>query len=343
MDISPEILVAALNGEATPEELNVLQAWRQADPAHEAHFQELSRSWQGLELLVPGSAEGAGTAGGPSLPVSADEILLRVGARRAEESKGGASVSPLPGRSRWERWGRRAAQLAATLVLGFAVGSQHGSSPVPWFGAQEVVTEPDQVATVRLADGTLVRLAPGSRLGVPDGDEREVTLEGRAYFVVPPVPGQRFRVHTREGTVTVFGTRFDTGVVDGELQVIVVDGQVAMESGGHRLDLKGNEMGRVVPGEAPTLHAVENVYEATAWLGHFLAFESTLLSSAILEMEQRFGLAFEVRDPELLDRTLTGWFTEQLPTDIVTAICSALDVGCTLQGDTVSMQLQPRP
>ena len=49
------------------------------------------------------------------------------------------------------------------------------------WGATEVVTGATELATVQLGEGSVVRLAPSSRLRVLAGRERAVSLEGRAF------------------------------------------------------------------------------------------------------------------------------------------------------------------
>lgn len=338
-DIGPELLVAVLSGEAGLHEEARVKAWREADPANEARFQELARSWEGLSPLEVR----------PGAPPRTAADIVRLSSRTESEAPRRASVpvpgAPLPG-SRRTRPSRflRAVQLVAALLVGFLMGSYQDRLPpaVP-SGAQEVVTEPGQQATVRLADGTVVRLAPGSRLQVPDGDQREVSLEGRAYFAVSPLPGRRFRVHTREGTITVYGTRFDVGVGEEGLDVIVVDGQVAVESSGGSVDLSGSQAARVEGGAAPMVRMVDDVYAATAWTGAFLAFEATPLREAALELEHRLGVRMRVQDADLLDRSITGWFVQQDPSLVVEAICAAVDARCVLDGDSIVVSLPVTP
>lgn len=328
--IDPEILVAALSGEATEEEVRILTAWRAADPGNEAHYQRMLRTWSALPELEYEAVAGD--------PVPAEAVIRRSDIRLVPASAGGEAKRTAGSSGRpWGRWARRAGQLAAALVLGFVAGSSHGSMPGMGGAVQQVVTGVDQVTTVRLADGTVVRLAPRSRLSIPEDFRREVVLDGRAYFSVPSASGRRFRVRTEEGVVTVFGTRFDAGVEEGEIRVIVVEGHVAVEGGGHRVDLTDREMGTLGRARPPSVETVENVYEATAWLGRFLAFESTPLGEVVSELGERLGLTFRVEDPDLNARTLTGWFTDQSPQDIVTGICSALDVACSIRGDTVTV------
>ena len=69
----------------------------------------------------------------------------------------------------------------------------------PGWGATEVVTGATELATVQLGEGSVVRLAPSSRLRVLAGRERAVHLEGRAFFAVERMPTPPATRHTRRG------------------------------------------------------------------------------------------------------------------------------------------------
>jgi len=338
-EVGPELLVAVLNGEASPEDRERVQAWREADLRNEARFQELSLGWEGLALLEvrPGMP-----------PRTVADVLRSSSGGEGDEGAKGAVAGPRPYHTvtSFTRPSRilRTAALAAALVVGMALGIQIDLfSPASSSGAQEVVTDQGQQATVRLADGTVVRLAPGSRLQVPSGEERQVALEGRAYFAVAPSEGRRFRVDTSEGSVVVYGTRFDVAIGEDGLDVVVVEGQVALESDGGRVELSGSQGARVRGGLAPEVRAVDDVYAAIAWTGGFLAFEATPLREAVLELEQRFRVRLRVQDPELMDRSITGWFVQQDPGEVVAAVCAAVDAVCVAEGDSVLVSLPVTP
>jgi len=83
-----------------------------------------------------------------------------------------------------------------------------------------------------LADGTKVWMNAASELKYPvafSGKQREVFLEGEAYFEVYRDPAHPFLVHTSRGTVKVLGTGFNVRDYRDEAKVVttLVEGKVA--------------------------------------------------------------------------------------------------------------------
>ena len=129
-----------------------------------------------------------------------------------------------------------------------------------------------EIATVTLEDGTVVRLRGESRLEFgPAIGKRDVFLEGQAYFAVPPGQDEPFQVHTRNGEVTVLGTRFDVSSREEDVRVVVVQGAVEMGVGEQRVSLRANEGARAGPDGEPIVEEVADVYQETDWIGAFIA------------------------------------------------------------------------
>src|SRR5699024_6359912 len=88
---------------------------------------------------------------------------------------------------------------------------------------------------VRLSDGSIVLLNPGSKLVVPKhfaSSTREVTLTGKAYFKVAHNPERPFIIHSQKGNIKVLGTRFVVqSYPDSKgLMVVVAEGRVALKA-----------------------------------------------------------------------------------------------------------------
>ena len=62
---------------------------------------------------------------------------------------------------------------------------------------------------MRLGDGTEVRLYPGSAIEYDQAHQnRQIRLEGKAFFSVAPDPEHPFHVETPSTEIWVLGTRF---------------------------------------------------------------------------------------------------------------------------------------
>ena len=197
----------------------------------------------------------------------------------------------------------RVESLSASLES--VVGEARGSAPEPLQSGQalaeggEVNTGPDGHVTIRLVDGTVLRLRPGSRLllresrRVRDADvvRSGARLErGRVEIEAAPARAGRpgFNIDTPQGVLGVRGTEFrvasdvEQGVTRGE----VLGGAVAFDGSG------GGAAGRRVPAGYGTVIDVQGrvapavpLLEAPDVSGLPVLQEQILLRFALVPME----------------------------------------------------------
>jgi transmembrane sensor len=209
------------------------------------------------------------------------------------------------------------------------------------FGPEALVTGADEVATVTLQDRTVVRLAPDSRLTFGGGAVRQVSLTGRAYFAVAADPRHPFTVRLPSGEIEVKGTRFDVESRGPDVRIAVVEGAVQVRAYGKSLELQANDVGLVGGPGTQEVRRVDDPFEVIGWLQDFLAFESTPLVGVVEEFRLRFGVRVEVLDEALWSRTLTGWFANQTPRQVIEAACTVLEAQCDVGTEVVTMRLRP--
>jgi transmembrane sensor len=305
-----ELIIRFLRGEAEPAEHARLSTWRGASQENERKFQEVAAIWR---ATAPNSSAARPSAG----------ILIE----RAE-------------RRRTSSWPLRVAALAAMLLLGLALGElRPAGESTSALGMGEFVTGATEMATARLSDGTVVRLAPRSRLRVTDRrDAREVWLDGKAFFAVQASEDHPFLVRTRAGEAHVLGTRFEVEVRDDDLRVVVVEGRVDLGARESRVALTAGQVARSVGGGAPTVIEHDNVAGLIDWMGAFLAFESTPLHRVAEELERRFDVEVLIQDPSLRDRTVTAWFGEQDVESVLAVICRIADAHCSVRDGVASIE-----
>jgi transmembrane sensor len=329
-DIVREQIIAELVGEATDEDRRRLAEWRGADLRNEHEFRRIAGFWE-VASQLHGDADSTGC-----LP-SADQVLA-LAARRSTAREPGLHErrSRLGAARPWVTWA-----VAASLVVGIGLGAVvSGIGEGDESGPTVLATEADEYATLTLQDGTVVRLAPGSELSfTATADSRLVSLRGRAFFAVASRQGQSFRVRLPEGAVEAIGTRFDLqGSADG-VQVAVIEGEVVMSVRGARVSVVENQVARSTARDIQEVRDVEDVYEFIDWLGPFLIFSATPMEVVAEEFFRRFGLRIEIADDALLERTITGWFTDQSPREMLDGVCRAAGAVCTPVGGAVRMDL----
>jgi ferric-dicitrate binding protein FerR (iron transport regulator) len=195
------------------------------------------------------------------------------------------------------------------------------------------------MATVRLGDGTIVRLAPQSRLEVSAASGRgrrlrEVKLEGEAFFAVAKHAGSPFTVRTRHGDALVLGTRFDVRVQKDDVRVVVVEGRVAVSSGGQEVQVGKGQMAVAAVSHQTTVSSVERPEELLDWLRHSLVFQATPLDQVAAEIRRRYQVRVDL-DSALANRTVTAWFTSQSLEEVVTIVCRVAGASCSTRDGRV--------
>jgi transmembrane sensor len=309
-----EILTRSLQGKATPAESQRVRRWRDADPEHELHWQELQRVWAAVSPLEE-------KAVGRPRP-SAFEIVRAASLRRREVRQARSR--------RWNRWATRAAAAAALLVVGF--GAAMMQRPQPLLAGGVVTTSAEEMATVSLADGSLVRLGPNSEFRFGDGlGEREVWLEGEAFFSVAPMRDRPFTVRTTAATAVALGTRFGVLTREDSMEVRVIEGLVALSTNGVSREISGGEVGHVV-NKSLSVRRAGTPDELRSNLGNFLAFRSTPLSTVVEEVSAHFGRPTAIEDESLARQTVTASFQDATYPEVVSVICRITASRCTVDG-----------
>lgn len=133
-------------------------------------------------------------------------------------------------RNGW-RWAAAAAVLFAILGSTLFLAVQRnwfGPKPVERSFAQHFVTDRAERRVARLGDGSVITIAPSSRVDVDySTKERRVRLAaGEALFEVAHNPARPFIVETPYGEVKAVGTAFDVSLAPRETQVVVVEGVI---------------------------------------------------------------------------------------------------------------------
>ena len=139
---------------------------------------------------------------------------------------------------------------------------------------------------VNLTDGTIVQLNDGSSLSYVDDLEnlRKVELEGEAFFKV--TKGERFRVLTEEGEVTVLGTEFNVRTWEESLEVVCYEGSVRVARGDAVVILKAGDGVTFVNGDRPVNTQINE--EGPLWLQGISRFKDIELSNVFQELERQY-------------------------------------------------------
>ena len=313
-----EIIDREQRGEASAAELQQLSEWRRVSIANEHEYRRLVRMLGVTRTLVSSLR---------SEPPSAAAVI---GRRRDD-------VLPVvAARTRWMPWLIGIGAAAAGLIAGIAL--PRTSLPAQSWGVADIATGAAEMTTVQLGDGSAVRLAPSSRLRVAASDSaREVTLEGRAFFVVAKMPLRPFIVHTAAGNARVLGTRFELATQRHGLKLVVVEGRVALSTGAENVEVRAGEQSGVRDRQTLAPTPVANADRMEQWVGKFLVFQSTPVRDVAREVERIYGVRVVVADSVINQRTVTATFTDQTATQVLDVICSVVNAQCESKPGEVVM------
>lgn len=303
-----ELIILSLQGRSTARQEEELQRWRSTSPLHEAQYQEVRSVW----LLTAG--EWAVPSGGR--PPTLTELEWRKGR------------PPEPARWRSPAWAA-----AAALVVGLGMGAMgmgwFQSPEQDWSGAVELRTGAGELASATLPDGTVVRLGPGTVIRAEATPrERELRVEGQVFLAVASDSTRPFRVLTDGGEARVLGTRFEVDAREGALRLAVVEGSVAVSSAGRTVQLRPGDEASSTAARGPQVAPAPELSTLLEWMGDFMAFERTPLREVAHEVRTRLGLDVVITDPEVAERTVTGWFSDESPEALMQIVCRVADVTC---------------
>ncbi len=319
--IEDQLLFRSIKGLTSEDEEQLVRGWRAAEPANEARYHVLE------EILAAATRSHRLPRTTP--PAVLD--LLEASARRPATERRAARASLL-------RWLVPVVAAASVVVGAGLVGMRRG-----WFAPRgvaitELVTGTSETTTVSLSDGTIVRLAPRSRLRFDQRvGGREVMLTGRAFFAVAKQQGKPFRVRTTAGDLTVLGTRFDVDARDADLRMVVVEGKVAVAAAqGGETRVTAGQLSRVVDGRLMATVRIPDLGSETKWLGRFLAFQNASLREVAKELERVYSVRVVV-DSAIADRTVTTWFTDRSLDEVVRIVCAVSVTTCSVERGVVSI------
>lgn len=308
------LLSRYVSGSCSKQEEVVVETWAAADPENRKTLDELRRVWEKVSLQKE------------TLPVDVealwDELDERI--REAESERSGqekatrkernrSSRQAKPGRSRSRTWNRRLASgaLSAVVVAAIALAVFLFEDPPNTGEAPKkkvFTTEPGQRATVRLTDGTEVRLNVKSQLTVLPSfgqESRDVRLDGEAFFQVAADSTRPFTVHAGEAAVRVLGTAFDVTAYPEEAatRVAVAEGRVTMapmrsplgEKKRQDILLGKRDVGRILQSGEQEIQRDSDLESHLAWMDGKLVLKNAPFEEVVRKLERWYGLEISLR------------------------------------------------
>lgn len=305
-----ELIIGYLTNELSETEQLELKEWLSADASHERYLYEMTEVWMASNAISdnPGSKEKA-----------YHQFKQRVDQKRKNHKL-------------FIRWTQIAASIfVGVLLLGGGVFIGKTSTANIASAIQVIETPLGSRSRIVLQDGTVAWLNAGSKLSYPSAfldKNREVKLEGEAYFEVVSDKKHSFIVHTSEVDVEVLGTKFsvrDYGE-DDEIEVILAEGSVKFYN---KKILDASFV--MTPGQQVIFDKINGtinhndvpVSQASIWTTGAHFFNELTFDQVAKVLEKSFDVIFIFRDEKKKDITFYSDFRSDESLDVILDILSS--------------------
>lgn len=212
-------------------------------------------------------------------------------------------------------WSARIAAIVLFIIGGRTLLKDYQYSKISQI--QTVTVPAGQRAQIVLADGTKVWLNSKSTLKYASNfgrNERNIHLNGEAYFEVTPNKKVPFFVITETNQIKVVGTHFNVCAYDGtnEFETTLLEGIVdiyAIGSDRPITRLQKNEFFSAHNGKY-TKNVLPS-YDFLRWKEGLYCFDDTPFGVLLKKLEKYYNITITVKNPQRLDYRCTGKFKEQ--------------------------------
>ncbi|MEP2688880.1 FecR family protein [Maribacter dokdonensis] len=201
--------------------------------------------------------------------------------------------------------------------------------------------------SVRLEDGSTIKLNSGSQLSYPSSfsneSTRQVALQGEGYFEIAKNPLKPFIVKTEETYTRVYGTVFNISSYEDDeaMEVVLVEGSVGV---GGQLRLQEDNLMMLKPSQkitnskndknSLTIQDVD-VTPYVSWVEGVMSFEEENMSQIIRKLERRFNVSIINENKILDERHFTGAFDSEDIESILKVIKTHTNFNYVINGKTI--------
>ena len=299
------LIYKKLKKEITPAEQETLHQWVGEQEENALLQQQLEENWQQSKTILPPL----------DIDTKADFQGFKKRMQAHKENQPPprqAVVRPLNNR-------RRLLAIAAAIAIPL-LAAVWLFRPAPAPTMMMAQTSTNETKVINLEDGTIITLNENSTLSYPETFatmDRQVVLNGEAYFEVESDPTRPFEVQTEKASVKVLGTVFNVRSIDTEdkIKVSVEEGKVQFSSthiGTGVILTKGEEGTYDLIKNEITEAKIDNK-NASAWKSKALTYKNVPLKTVIADLAQHFKVKTTITNTTMQDCRLTASFVKATP------------------------------
>lgn len=190
-------------------------------------------------------------------------------------------------------------------------------SPAQKYGLNTLIVPYGKRSRITLSDGTKIWLNSGSRLVYPSEfaeGNREVYLDGQAYFAVAHDTDRPFYVQTDQMDIKVLGTEFDVSSYGDDRKVSAVLAKGSIELLTQKDSFWGGQRSKMVPGTRAVYDEISkraqidkvNVDEYISWKDGYLIANHQTLKEVFKKLSRYYKYDFIIQDEEVGMETFSG-------------------------------------
>jgi transmembrane sensor len=297
-----DLISRYFSGEITEKELRLLSDWLKADPENEAIFRQFQKTWQLIEK---------------------QKIHLTIDTDQEWNTMQAKMKDPVKVISFNKKWSSLKSYIQNIWKVAAAVIILLGFSGLLYFylakPANIVVCAQESNLEQVLPDGSVVSLHAGSQVTYPEkfsAKNRNVELEGEAYFKVAHDKTKPFIVASHDAMVKVLGTQFNvnTHSSTGTMEVVLTSGKVSVY-----YKQKPQDKVLLLPGEkAEFIVGRKEIHKSTntdpnymAWKTRVLVFNNETLAQVVNTLYNVYQTQVKIDDIKLSGCRVTATFEDQ--------------------------------
>jgi len=327
-----DLITTYLTGEAGSDDIIFLENWIRTDPLHRKFFEDYTRTWVLIEKVKIEDTL--------NIDVAWKEMESIINRNETTDNQQTTKKSLLrPFIIKKQSFLRIAAIFLILVIPSFFI-LRNLFRPEP-----KQMEASLSIKEGRLPDGTSVTLNKGTILEYPSsfkGNNRDVKLNGEAYFEVKHDEKQPFIVSSHNVRIEVLGTSFyvNTNATHNTMEVILNSGSVAIyfdDQKEHTLILSPGEKAEINPCEQKMDKEVNTDPNYRSWMTQRFIYNNEPLFLIVADLNKVYHSNLRISTPGISNCLITAAFDHQSVESILNVLQATLDLTISNHGKWIEI------
>jgi len=191
-----------------------------------------------------------------------------------------------------------------------------------------VLNNTNKIQEIKLPDNSILYLNKNAKIEYGNSTiirfNREINLEGEAFFEIAKSKNNKFIVHTPDFDINVLGTKFNVRTYDKNQSVVLTEGKIRLNNfQNYETDiiLRPGEVLRYSKENNGFIYYSVNTKIYTSWLNNKLEFDSFSLNELAELIQLRYNKKLIIQNSEIAEKRISG----SAPSDDLNLIIQALE------------------